>query len=283
MKKVCVLGAGTMGAAIAQIFASSGYDVVMRDIEQGFVDKGMGFITKGLSKLVKKGKLEESAKDEILSRISGTVAVSDAVDCDLVVEAAIENMEIKKKIFGELDGICKKEAIFATNTSSLSITEIASATSRPDKFIGMHFFNPATIMKLVEIIKGIATSDETFKIIKETTLAIGKTPVEVAEGPGFVVNRILVPMMNEAVGILADGFASPEDIDAAMKLGAGQPMGPLTLLDLVGLDIVLAVMETMHREFGDPKYRPHPLLRKYVRAGWLGQKTGRGIYDYSAK
>ncbi len=283
MKKVCVLGAGTMGAAIAQIFASAGYDVVMRDIKPEFVDNGMKFVNKGLSKLVKKGKIEESVKDEILSRISGTVEVSDAADCDLVVEAAIENMEIKKKIFAELDTICKKETIFATNTSSLSITDIASATSRPEKFIGMHFFNPATIMKLVEIIKGIATSDETFKIIKETTLAIGKTPVEVAEGPGFVVNRILVPMMNEAVGILADGFASAEDIDAAMKLGAGQPMGPLTLLDLVGLDIVLAVMETMQREFGDPKYRPHPLLRKYVRAGWLGQKTGRGIYDYSSK
>jgi 3-hydroxybutyryl-CoA dehydrogenase len=281
MKKICVIGAGTMGAAIAQVCATGGYEVTIRDIDQKFVDNGLGFINKGLSKLVKKGKIEEGKKEEILSKISGSVDVNVAADCDLVIEAAVENMDLKKKIFAELDGICKKDAILATNTSSLSITDIATATSRPEKFIGMHFFNPATIMKLVEIIRGIATSGETFDAVKELTVAIGKTPVEVAEGPGFVVNRILVPMMNEAIGILADGFASAEDIDAAMKMGAGHPMGPLTLADLVGLDIVLAVMETMHREFGDPKYRPHPLLRKYVRAGWLGQKTKKGIYDYS--
>lgn len=280
MAKVVIIGAGTMGVGIAQAFASQGFDVVLRDIKPEFVDRGVQFIKGNLDRLVAKAKLTQEQAEEMLGRIQGTVELSLAKDADLVVEAAVENMAIKKQIFQELDSVCGPETILATNTSSLSITEVAAATSRPDKVIGMHFFNPAPVMKLVEIIKGITTSNETFEKVKAITETLGKTPVEVAEAPGFVVNRILVPMINEAVGILAEGVASAEDIDAAMKLGANHPMGPLALGDLIGLDVCLAVMEVLQAEFGDSKYRAHPLLRKYVRGGWLGRKSGKGFYTY---
>lgn len=282
MEKIFVLGAGTMGSGIVQAFAQKGYEVIVRDIKDEFVQSGIARINKGLSKLVSKGKMTEETKEDILSRISGTTDMNLAADCDLVVEAAIENMKIKKEIFVELDKICKPETILASNTSSLSITEVASATNRPEKVIGMHFFNPAPVMKLVEIIRGMATSQETFDAVKELSVAIGKEPVEVAEAPGFVVNRILIPMINEASFILQEGIASVEDIDTAMKYGANHPMGPLALGDLIGLDVCLAIMDVLYNETGDTKYRASSILRKYVRAGWLGRKSGRGFYNYNA-
>ena len=281
MEKIFVLGAGTMGAGIAQAFAAKGYEVILRDIKDEFVDRGLTGINKGLSKLVAKGKMTEEVKEELLSRITGTTDMNMAEDCDLVIEAAVENMEIKKKIFAELDQICKPETILASNTSSLSITEVAAATKRPGQVVGMHFFNPAPVMKLVEIIRGITASQETFEKVRELALAIGKEPIEVEEAPGFVVNRILIPMINEGVAILAEGIASAEDIDKAMMLGANHPMGPLALGDLVGLDVCLAIMDVLYKETGDTKYRAHALLRKYVRAGWLGRKSGRGFFNYA--
>jgi 3-hydroxybutyryl-CoA dehydrogenase len=280
VEKIFVLGAGTMGSGIAQTFASKGYEVVLRDIKDEFVDKGLAGIKKNLERLVGKGKITEEHMEEVLSRITGTIDMNLAEDCDLVVEAAVENMEIKKLIFKELDDVCKPETILASNTSSLSITEVGAATNRPGKVIGMHFFNPAPVMKLVEIIKGMATSQETFDKVKEISVAMGKDPVEVEEAPGFVVNRILVPMVNEAVGILAEGIATAEDIDKAMVLGANQPMGPLALGDLIGLDVCLAIMDVLYKETGDSKYRAHSLLRKYVRGGFLGRKTKSGFFIY---
>lgn len=281
MKKIGVLGTGTMGAGIIQILAQNGYEVVLRARRQTSVDRGIAAVEKNLGRLVAKERLTEEKKTEIMGRIEGSTNIEIIKDADLVIEAATEDMESKKALFAELDLLCKPDTIIATNTSSLSITEIAAATNRADKIIGMHFFNPVPVMKLVEVISGLATSKETKNTILELTGILGKTAVEVEEAPGFVVNRILIPMINEAVGILADGVADAKDIDEAMKLGANHPMGPLALGDLVGLDVCLAIMEVLYSEFCDSKYRPHPLLRKMVRAGKLGRKTGTGFFDYS--
>jgi len=281
VKKVAVIGAGSMGAGIAQVCSQAGYEVAMRDIEQRFVDGGFRRIRDPLMKRVEKGKMAKDEVDRILASIRGTVSLKEAVaGAQLVIEAIIEKMDAKKALFSELDGICPPEVVFASNTSSLSITEMAGATKRADRVIGMHFFNPAPVMKLIEVIRGSETSDETTAFAKSFSVKLGKEPVEVRESPGFVVNRLLVPMMNEAFNLLMEGVASPEDIDKAMKLGTNMPMGPFELADYTGLDIGLDVMEVLHRETGDPKFRPSPLLRKYVRAGRLGRKSGRGVYDY---
>ena len=277
--KVGIIGAGTMGAGIAQAFAQTeGFTVALCDINNEFAANGKNKIAKGFEKRIAKGKMEQAEADAILERITtGTKEI--CADCDLVIEAAIENMEIKKQTFKELDEICKADAIFATNTSSLSITEIGAGLKRP--MIGMHFFNPAPVMKLVEIIAGLHTPTEIVEKIKKISEDIGKVPVQVEEAPGFVVNRILVPMINEAIGIYAEGIASVEGIDAAMKLGANHPIGPLALGDLIGLDVCLAIMDVLYHETGDSKYRAHTLLRKMVRGKQLGQKTGKGFYDYT--
>ncbi len=278
--KVYVIGTGTMGAGVVQAFAQANIPVVMKSRTQASLDKAVGKISKSLAKLVEKGKVTQEYMDSVMANIGTTTNYADFVDADLVIEAASEDMNLKKEVFAELAKICKPETIFATNTSSLSITEIAACTDRPAQFIGMHFFNPAPVMKLVEVIKGQMTSQETSNKIFALATEMGKTPVMVEEAPGFVVNRILIPMINEAVGIYAEGIASVEDIDSAMKLGANHPMGPLALGDLIGLDVCLAIMEVLYNEFADSKYRPHPLLKKMVRAGQLGRKSGQGFYKY---
>ena len=281
MKKIGVMGTGTMGSGIIQVCAAAGYDVVIRSSKQEYIDGALAKIDKNLTKMVSREKITEEDKAATLGRISGGTTFDVLADCDLIIESSTENMDKKKELFAELDKVCKDDAILATNTSALSITEIAACTSRPAQVIGMHFFNPVPAMKLVEVVKGIATSDEVKDAVIAATESLKKTPVEVAEAPGFVVNRVLIPMINEAIGILADGVATAEGIDTAMKLGANHPMGPLALGDLIGLDVCLAIMETLFNEYGDPKYRPNPLLRKMVRANKLGMKTGEGFFSYN--
>ena len=280
VSNVMVIGAGQMGSGIAQVCAQAGYKVLLNDLKPEFVERGLGGINKNLSRNVAKGRMTEEQKQEVLARLTASTDLNDASCVDLVIEAAVENMEIKAKIFAQLDEIAPAHAILASNTSSLPITEIAAATKRPEKVIGMHFMNPVPVMKLVEIIRGLATADEVYQVIEDMTKTLSKVPVEVNDYPGFVSNRVLMPMINEAIFTLYEGVATKEAIDDVMKLGMNHPMGPLTLADFIGLDTCLYIMETLHEGFGDDKYRPCPLLRKYVKAGWLGKKTGRGFYTY---
>ncbi|MCL2493054.1 MAG: 3-hydroxybutyryl-CoA dehydrogenase [Clostridiales bacterium] len=281
MKKIGVIGAGTMGAGIIQVVAQGGYDVVYTDLFEAAIEKGYALIEKNLSKLVEKGKITAADKGQTLGRIHHDKELSVVKDADLIIEAIYENLDVKKQLFADLDKLTGPDTILCSNTSAFSITEIANATSRPDKVIGMHFFNPAPMMKLVEVIRGLKTSADTEAAVMAAAAQMGKTAVKVQEAPGFVVNRILIPMVNEGIGIYAEGVATAEDIDEAMKLGANHPMGPLALGDLVGLDVCLAIMETLYSETGDPKYRPHPLLKKMVRGGKLGRKSGEGFFVYN--
>ncbi|MEC5424435.1 3-hydroxybutyryl-CoA dehydrogenase [Virgibacillus sp. C22-A2] len=281
IKKVMVIGAGQMGAGIAQSCAQSGFEVLLNDMNEEAIEKGLKNIEKLLTRAVEKERISEKDKKDTLNRLSPSTHLQDAQSCDLIIEAVVENMEVKTKVFSDLDAFAPKHAILASNTSSLPITEIAAVTKRPEQVIGMHFMNPVPVMKLVEIIRGLQTSDETYQAIKTMTEELSKTPVEVNDFPGFVSNRILMPMINEAIYTVYEGVASPEDIDTVMKLGMNHPMGPLQLADFIGLDTCLSIMEVLHEGFADSKYRPCPLLRKYVKAGWLGKKSGRGFYQYS--
>lgn len=280
IQHVMVIGAGQMGSGIAQVCAQAGFTVTLNDMKQEYYERGIGVITKNLARDVEKGRKTESEKQDILNRITMSLDMNDAKNADIIIEAAVENMDIKQSIFRQLDEIAPAHAILATNTSSLPITEIAAVTNRPGKIIGMHFMNPVPVMKLVEVIRGLATDDDVYKTVEEMTVKLGKTPVEVNDFPGFISNRILLPMINEAIYALYEGVATKEAIDDVMKLGMNHPMGPLTLADFIGLDTCLSIMEILHDGLGDSKYRPCPLLRKYVAAGWLGKKSGRGFYVY---
>lgn len=281
IKKVGVIGAGTMGNGIAHVFARSGYEVILCDIEQKFLDRALATIGKNLDREVAKNKITESQKSETLNRIKPVVDRSAIANCDFVVEAALEKFEVKSELFRELDRACRPEIILASNTSSISVTKLAATTTRPDKIIGMHFFNPVPVMKLVEVVRGLATSDETFQIVRELAIKLEKTPVEVNDAPGFVSNRVLMPLLNEAMYTVMEGVATPEAVDEVFKLGMAHPMGPLALADFIGLDVCLDIMRVMLAGLGDPKYRPCPLLIKMVDAGRLGKKSGRGFYKYS--